>query len=334
MLPIGKLPVDFLKTCLTHRGAPDPRLVIGPRFGEDCAVIDIGERYLLIKTDPVTLTAERIGWYAVHINANDIATMGGRPRWFQACLLFPPDTDQEAVRRVFRHIDETSHSLGITVTGGHTELTSAVRQPVVVGTMYGTVDKAGLVTTAGARPGDLVVMTRTAGLEGTIILIAEKAEQIRAALGPARWQEAGRLAQRFEISIVAQALLAARHGASAMHDPTEGGIAMALYELASASGHGLRIALDAIPVLPLTRDICDCLQLNRLGLISSGTLLLTIAPQRWPSLRAGFQADGIAATVIGAVRAEAGIAAFVNGKPTDFVYSETDELAKVLQESG
>lgn len=330
MLPIGKLPVDFLKTCLTHRGATDPRVVIGPRFGEDCAVIDIGDRYLLVKTDPVTFTAEHIGWYAVHINANDIATMGGRPQWFQACLLFPPDTSRETVRGVFRQIDETSQALGLTVTGGHTEVTNAVSQPVVVGTMYGTVDKTKLVTSAGARPGDLVVMTKTAGLEGTSILVAEKADELRSQLGAVQWQEILRLGQTFAISIVTEALLAAQHGASAMHDPTEGGLAMALYELASASGHGMRIELDAIPVLPLTQDICDYFQINPLGLMSSGTLLLTIPPQRWPILRATLQTEGIAAQVIGEVRAESGIAAFINGRPTDFVYTETDELAKVL----
>ena len=330
MLPIGKLPVDLLKTCLSHRGVADPRVVVGPRFGEDCAVIDMGEHYLLVKTDPVTFTAERLGWYAVHINANDIATMGGRPEWFQSCLLFPPDTDRETVRDVFRQIDETCQSLGVTVSGGHTEVTRAVSQPVVVGTMYGTVDKASLVTSAGARPDDLVVMTKTAGLEGTGILITEKAAELRAALGAARWRETRRLAQTLAISIVTEAGLAARHGASAMHDPTEGGIAMALYELASASDHGLRIELDAIPVLPLTRDICEYFQINPLGLISSGTLLLTIPPRRWPALRASLEAEGSAAQVIGSVRAEPGIAAFVNGKTTDFVYSETDELAKVL----
>ena len=330
MLPIGKLPVDLLKACLSHKGIADPRVVIGPRFGEDCAVIDVGEQYLLVKTDPVTFTTEQIGWYAVHINANDIATMGGRPQWFQACLLFSPDTGRETVRDVFRQIDETCQSLGVTVSGGHTEITRAVSQPVVVGTMYGTVDKASLITSAGARPNDLVVMTKTAGLEGTSILIAEKAEELRIQLGAVRWQEILRLAQTLAISIVTEAGLAARHGASAMHDPTEGGIAMALYELASASDHGLRIELDAIPVLPLTQAICDYFQISPLGLLSSGTLLLTIPPQRWSALRASLEAKGIAAQVIGSVRTESGIAAFANGKPTDLVYSETDELAKVL----
>ena len=333
MLPNGKLPVDFLKTCITHSGVTDPRVLIGPRFGEDCAVLDIGTQYLVVKTDPVTFTAENIGWYAVHINANDIATMGARPQWFQACLLFPPDTSEETIRQVFQQIDETSQALSVAVTGGHTEITAAVQQPVVVGTMYGTVAKDRLVTSNGAQPDDLVIMTKTAGLEGTSILVAEKAEELQSHLShmeESLWQEALSLGQTFGISVVKEALLAAEHGATALHDPTEGGIAMALYELASASGNGMRIELNTIPVLPVTQAICEYFHINPLGLISSGTLLLTIPPQRWPTLRTRLQAQDIAARVIGTVQAEPGIAAFVNGKPTEFVYSETDELAKVL----
>ena len=330
MLPIGKLPVDFLKTCITHSGVADPRVLIGPRFGEDCAVIDIGDQYLVVKTDPVTFTAENIGWYAVHINANDIATMGARPQWFQACLLFPPDTHEETIRQVFQQIDETSQALRVAVTGGHTEMTAAVQQPVVVGTMYGTVAKDRLVTSDGAQPDDLVIMIKTAGLEGTSILVAEKAEELQSHIEASVWQEALSLGQTLGISVVTEALLAAEHGATAMHDPTEGGIAMALYELASASGNGMQIELDAIPVLRATQAICAYFQINPLGLISSGTLLLTIPPERWQELQGRLQEEGIRASVIGMVREESGIAAFVDGKPAEFVYSETDELAKVL----
>jgi thiamin-phosphate kinase len=308
-------------------------VLIGPRFGEDCAVIDIGNQYLVVKTDPVTFTAENIGWYAVHVNANDIATMGARPQWFQACLLFPPDTSEETVRQVFQQIGETSSSLGVSVTGGHTEITAAVQQPVVVGTMYGTADKDTLVTSDGAQPDDLVVMTKTAGLEGTSILVAEKAAELQSHLSQIEeslWQEALSLGQTFGISVVKEALLAAEHGATAMHDPTEGGIAMALYELASASGNGMRIELDTIPVLPVTQTICEYFHINPLGLISSGTLLLTIPPERWPELQERLYEEGIDASVIGTVCVGSGIAAFVDGKPAEFVYSETDELAKVL----
>src|SRR5438132_12902676 len=133
MLTPGKLPVDLLKTCLALTGASDSRVLIGPRFGEDCAVIDLGAQYLITKTDPVTFTAEEIGWYAVHVNANDVATMGARPAWFQATIIVPPGSTGALVRRIFQDIDRSAQTLGIAVTGGHTEVSSAVRQPIVAG---------------------------------------------------------------------------------------------------------------------------------------------------------------------------------------------------------
>ena len=327
---LGKLPIDLLKACIAQRGIADPRVLIGPRFGEDCAVIDIGEQYLITKTDPVTFTAEEIGWYAVHVNANDVATMGARPLWFQTCLLFPPGTTETTVHQVFLQIDATCQELGIAVTGGHTEVTNAVTRPVVVGDMHGLVAKDRLITSGGARPGDLVVMTKTAGIEGTSILAVEKAAELRVHCDPILLQEAQRLRHTPGISIVKEALLAADHGVTAMHDPTEGGIAMGLYELATASGVGLSLDLDAIPILPVTQQICRIFNLNPFGIISSGTLLLTIAPARWPELQAAFHTQQIAAQVIGTVHQESGIRAFSGGKPVPFTYSETDELAKIL----
>lgn len=330
MLTLGKLPIDFLKTCIALSGAPDSRVHIGPRFGEDCAVIDLGEQYLITKTDPVTFTADEVGWYAVHVNANDVATMGARPVWFQACLLFPQGATEDAVRQVFLQIDTTCKELGIAVTGGHTEITKAVTRPVVIGDMHGVIAKDRLVTSSGARPGDLVVMTKTVGIEGTSILAAEKAIELQPHLDESLRQEALRLRHTPGISVVKEALLAAEYGTTAMHDPTEGGIAMGLYELASASEVGITLNLDAIPILPVTQQVCRYFNLNPLGLISSGTLLLTIPQDRWPDLRVAFQTNGIAAQVIGSIHQGHGINASSGGKPVSFTYSETDELAKVL----
>lgn len=330
MLLPGKLPTDFLTTCIRQTGTKDPRVLIGPRFGEDCAVIDIGAQYLVVKTDPVTFTTKDLGWYAVHINANDVATMGARPAWLQTCLLFPPDTAEESVRRVFAQIDSTCRDLGITVTGGHTEVTAAVSQPVVVGNMTGVVAKDRLVTTQGVRAGDLVVMTKTAGLEGTSIVFTEKQKELEKVLPPELQYEAQQIREIWGISIVKEALLAAQHGATAMHDPTEGGVAMGLYELTVVSGLGLRMDLDAIPTLPATQAICEHFNINPLGLISSGTLLLTIAADKWPGLEQIFQSENIPAQVIGSVTPEAGIQARRNGQIAQFVYSERDELLKVV----
>ncbi len=330
MLALGKLPVSLLQACLALQGTADPRVKIGPRFGEDCAVIDLGTQYLITKTDPVTFTAEEVGWYAVHANANDVATMGARPLWFQACLLFPPYAEETPVRQVFAQIDTACQHLGIAVTGGHTEVTNAVTRPVVVGDMHGLVAKDRLVTSSGAQPGDLVVLTKTAGLEGTSILAVEKAEELRGHLSEAELRHAAQLRYVPGISVVQEALLAAEYGVTAMHDPTEGGVAMGLYELATASGVGISLDLDAIPVLAVTRTICRFFGLNPLGVISSGTLLLTIPPEQWPHLRHAFHAQSLAAQVIGIVERDPGIRATAGGQRQPFPYSEKDELTKVL----
>src|SRR5262245_57279450 len=323
MLTPGKLPIAFLKACIALTGAPDARVLIGPRFGEDCAVIDLGSQYLITKTDPVTFASDEIGWYAVHVNANDVATMGARPCWFQACVLFPPGTTEETVRQVFTQIDTASKELGIAVTGGHTEVTNAVTQPVVIGDMHGIVEKDRLVTSGGARPGDLVVMTKTAGIEGTSIIAAEKAAELRLQLDESLRQEAVRLCRVPGISVVAEALLAAGHGATAMHDPTEGGIAMGLYELAAASGVGITLDLDVIPILPVTQTICRVFHLNPLGLISSGTLLLTIPPDRWPRLCSAFQAQALTAHAIATVQRKGDIQAFARGTALPVALDQT-----------
>lgn len=330
MLTSGKLPVSLLKTCIALTGASDPRVRIGPRFGEDCAVIDLDSQYLITKTDPVTFTAAEVGWYAVHVNANDVATMGACPLWFQACSLFPPETTEGAVRHVFTQIDAACKELGIAVTGGHTEVTAAVTRTVVIGDMHGLVAKDRLVTSGGARPGDLVVMTKTAGIEGTSILATEKAADLGPHLDEAALHAATQLRYVPGISVVKEALLAAEHGATAMHDPTEGGIAMGLYELATASEVGLSLDLDAIPVLPATRTICHFFGLNPLGLISSGALLLTIPAERWSRLQRAFHDQSIPAQVLGTVCQGGDIRAFSGGRPVGFTYSEKDELAKVL----
>ena len=169
LLP-GKLEPALLRRLLRFRGAPDRRVVLGPAFGLDAAVVDIGRHYLILKSDPVTFTVDEVGWYAVHVNANDVAVMGARPAWFQSTIIVPPRTAPAAVTRIFRDIHRSARALGIAVTGGHTEISGAVTQPIVAGDMQGLVRKSQLVTAAGARVGDLLVMTGFAGIEGTSIL--------------------------------------------------------------------------------------------------------------------------------------------------------------------
>jgi hydrogenase maturation factor len=328
LLP-GKLPPAFLKRLLRYDGAPDRRVVIGPAFGEDAAVIDLGDRYLVLKSDPVTFTADEIGWYAVHVNANDVAVMGAKPAWFQATIIVPPETAAATVTGIFRDIDRSARHLGVAVTGGHTEVSEAVRQPVVAGDMQGIVARQGLVRSSNARLGDHVVLTKAAGIEGTSILARAFAGEAGKVLGPAVQRRAARFHHVPGISVVAEALLAARLGATAMHDPTEGGVATGLFELAAASRKRLVVDLDLIPVLPPTALLCKHFGLRPLGLIGSGALLMTVPPQRLDAVLRAFRRARVPAQRIGHVASGSGVRAYRSGKPTRFEWSERDELTRL-----
>lgn len=328
LLP-GKLPIRLLQQLLRFRGAKDPRVVLGPTFGEDAAVIDLGRQYLILKSDPVTFTADEIGWYAVHVNANDVAVMGARPAWFQATIIVPERTATAIVRAIFRDIDRSARALGIAVTGGHTEVSAAVNQPVVAGDMQGVVTHDGLVTSAGAKAGDVVLLTKAAGIEGTSILARSFPSDARKVLGPEGQRRAARFHHRPGISVVTEALLAAEHGATAMHDPTEGGVAAALFELASASRKRLIIDLDRIPVLPPTAQLCTHFGLRPLGLIGSGALLMTMPAARVDAICRILRRRRIPVVVIGRVAAGRGVEARRAGKRVRFEWSQRDELTRL-----
>jgi hydrogenase expression/formation protein HypE len=328
LLP-GKLPPALLQRLLRFRGAPDRRVVLGPAFGEDAAVIDLGSNYLILKSDPVTFTAEEVGWYAVHVNANDVAVMGARPAWFQATIIVPPRTARGVVAQIFRDIDRSARSLGIAVTGGHTEVSTAVRQPIVAGDMQGLVGHDGLVTSAGARAGDVIVMTKSAGIEGTSIIARSFARETRRILGVSAQQRAAHFHHRPGISVVAEALLAARAGATAMHDPTEGGVAAALFELATASGKRLVVDLDRIPVHSYTARLCAHFGLRPLGLIGSGALLMTLPEHQVAMLSRALTRRHIPAVVIGAVTRGSGVEARRGSKRVRFEWSQRDELTRL-----
>jgi hydrogenase expression/formation protein HypE len=330
-LSSGKLPVALLKRLIRYRGAPDRRVVVGPTFGEDAAVIDLGRQYLVLKSDPVTFTTDEIGWYAVHVNANDVAVMGARPAWFQPTIIVPPGTRAAVIATIVRDIDRSAHSLRIAVTGGHTEVSPAVRQPIVAGDMQGVVDRTRLVTSAGARVGDVIMLTKAAGIEGTSILARSFARQARQVLGAAAHRRAAAFHHRPGISVVPEALLAARLGATAMHDPTEGGVAAGLYEMASASRRRFVVDLDSIPVLPETARLCARFGLRPLGLIGSGALLLTIPAPAAPALQRALRRRHIPVASIGCVARGTGVEAHRAGRRVRFEWSERDELTRILK---
>jgi hydrogenase maturation factor len=279
-LPTGKLPAELLQAVLDKHVPRDPRVIVGPRVGEDAAVIDLGDRCLVAAADPITFATDDLGWYALHVNANDIVVRGATPRWFLATLLLPEGTDEERVRALFGQLQEACEDLAVALVGGHTEVTHGIDRPIVAGTMLGEVARDKLVTTAGARVGDAIVLTKGVPLEGAAIIAREREAELRARGVPAATIRRARHFLRSPgISVRPEAELACELATvHAMHDPTEGGVATALHELASAAGVGLRIDHDRITVLPEGRALCQAFGLDPLGTIASGALLMTLSP--------------------------------------------------------
>lgn len=302
-LPLGKIPVTLLRRLLaTPPGSRDRRVVVGPGIGLDAAAIDLGNQYLLAKTDPITLVGDEIGAYALAINANDLATMGAIPRWFLATILFPQGTMASQVTRVFSQLNRACRQLKVSVCGGHTEITNAVTRPVVVGCLLGECPKKRLITTADARVGDALLLTKGIPIEAVSILARERTSELHRRYPASFVGRCRRYLNDPGISVVRDATLAlAAGGVHAMHDPTEGGLSSALYELAEAAGVGLRIRKHAIRVLPEGARLCEDYGLDPMGAIASGALLICADPGCEAPILRRLSREGIAVARIGTV---------------------------------
>ncbi|OOG25224.1 AIR synthase [Thioalkalivibrio denitrificans] len=305
-LPVGKLPADLLEALLGLAPTEHPELLLGPGVGLDCAVIDQGERLLVCKSDPVTFVTDDPGRYLVRVNANDIATTGAEPRWLMVTLLLPEGrADFAMAERIMGQIGEACRELRITLVGGHTEVTHGLAHPIAVGALLGEVARDRLVTPRGARSGDRVLLTKGVPIEGTAILAAEFSERLRESVSPADIDRARRFVDEPGISVVEDARIALGAGrVTAMHDPTEGGVAAALWELARASGRLIRVDPAAIPVPPLAARICGALGLDPLTTIASGALLLTVAPEDASGIIRALASASIPCAEIGEVGGE------------------------------
>jgi hydrogenase maturation factor len=329
--PPGKLPPTLLARLLARHASPDPRIILGPRVGEDAAVLDMGDRYLVATTDPITFVTEDLGWYALVVNANDLAVCGAEPRWFLAtCLLPEGRTTPAMVETLFDQLGAACRELEVALVGGHTEVTAGLERPLVVGTMLGEADRAALVTTAGARPGDALVLTKGVPLEGASIIARARPGELRARGVPEAVVARAR-AGLAHLSVLPEARLARRAArVHAMHDPTEGGLATALWELADAAGTGLRVWEDRIPVLAEGRALCAAFGLDPLGTLASGALLLALAPGDVEAVLAAVAGAGIPAAVIGDVLPrEAGVSLVRDGAPGPLPRFDQDELTRL-----
>lgn len=294
-LPVGKVPQEVLDELVyRHLGARRADVLVHASFGEDCAVIDFGGGLAAVTTDPITGAGEDLGWYALLIGTNDLAAAGAEPVAVVLTVLLAPERPADDLARIMRDAAAAAASLGIEIAGGHSEVVSGIDRTIVVVTAFGRVARDRLLRSGSARSGDAVLLTKAAGIEGTAIL----ADACRAELLPALGEPAVARARAFRerLSVLPEARAAAAAGAHAMHDVTEGGVLGAVYEIAAASGLGVLLEADCVPVLSETRAICDVLGIDPLALIGSGALLAaTPEPDR---TAAAIAAAGVTATVV------------------------------------
>jgi hydrogenase expression/formation protein HypE len=336
---LGKLKHEFLNTLLrdfvSDLEIKDKRVILGSSIGEDAAVIDIGERYLVAKTDPISFVSEDIGYYAVNVNVNDLVCVGARPKWFQSVILLPDKkTSSDLVERIFKDIHDTCRELHITVIGGHTEVTSGLDRPIVVGSLLGEVEKEKLVKTSGAKKDDEIILTKGIFIEGTSIIGREKSEFLKE-----RGYEDTFIKRCKDyvfdpgISVFQDALLANDNfQISSMHDPTEGGLSCGLIETAMAANLGILIDDGMIPILNEPLELSKLFHLDPKGTITSGSLLISINKLQAQELIVFLKKNNINAQIIGKFLepSRSYQLRLKSGKIVPLKYSEKDEILKIF----
>ncbi|RLE54084.1 MAG: hypothetical protein DRJ26_02320 [Candidatus Methanomethylicota archaeon] len=300
-LPLGKLPPDVLISLVFGRtGVDDPRVIVKPKIGEDAAIIDFGDKVLVLHSDPITGAIENIGWLAVNVSSNDVATRGARPKWISMVILLPESADSSLLDEITRQIDDAAKKLGIMIVCGHTEVTPGLNRPILISTAIGEAPKDRYVTTSGAKVGDKIILTKGAAIEGTAIFAYEFEDLIKDKFGEDFVERAKKYIDL--ISVLKEAMVAVEvGGVTAMHDPTEGGVLGGLQELAKASNVGFRINEDKVIINPETEAICDLLGADPLQTISSGSLIITSEPSRANEIVSALRKSGIKASIIGEI---------------------------------
>jgi len=336
-LRAGKLDINVLRDLLEKHAILDSQVILGPKIGEDAAVIDPGngsDHYWVVTSDPITFTTDEIGYYGVVVNLNDIATRGAIPRWFLATLLFPEGESLDLVKNVFAQIHEACRRFGISLIGGHTEITPGIERTILSGHMIGQVKKDRLVITGGAQDGDLLLLAKGICIEGTSIIAREKEAELTArGISPSLIKKAKSFIFDPGIEVLSAARLACESASvHSMHDPTEGGLINGIIEMALASDKEIVVDLGKVPIYEESRILCQHFGLDPFGVIASGALLLTIAPSNLSSLQRAFREAGIPVEVIGEVRSgPARVVAEFKGSTEELRPFERDEILKIFE---
>jgi len=336
---IGKLKHKFLdkmlKNFVSSTHLKDSRVVVGSQIGEDAAVIDMGDKYLVAKTDPITFVTDEIGYYAVNVNVNDVVCTGATPKWFQSTILLPAAlTDEDLIEYIFKNIHDTCKSLGITVIGGHTEITAGLDRPIVIGSLLGEVEKEKLVLSSGANANDSIILTKGIFIEGTSIIAREKEDILKQKGFDNEFiEKCKNYLYNPGISIYNEALISNDNFLlTSMHDLTEGGLFCGLAEIAIASDLGLLIKKEQINVLPEPLELSKVFKINPYNTISSGSLLISINDEFTEDLINLLRKNGINSELIGKITSEKGDYLILdeNHKKSQMNYTEIDEITKIV----
>ena len=328
-MEIGKLPNSTLeKLILNSLETRRSETVLRPAVGEDCCALNLGNNLCVISSDPITAADENAGILAVLVSLNDLASCGAEPVGILTTVLLPPNVTENTIRNLFNSINSTCVKMNIDVLGGHTEVTESVKKIIIITTAIGKVPAAGLVKSNGANPGDAILMTKAAGLEGTAIIASDKREVVKSFLTEAEVFLADECIN--EISVLDEGLTAASNGATSMHDITEGGLLGALWEICKASGCGAEINAAAVKIKPVTQKICDHFCINPLKLISSGSMLITCSQTDKIIITEAIFNKGIDCAEIGTISENMGIVLTTGTEKTIVNQPEADELYKVL----
>ncbi|KPV63027.1 MAG: thiamine monophosphate kinase [Candidatus Bathyarchaeota archaeon BA2] len=297
----GKVPTEVLqKIVFKHLGTKRNDVVLGPSIGEDAAIVEVGKEVLAIATDPITGAEEWLGWLAVNVSANDVATCGVQPRWFTSCILLPKGSREELVEKICRQMDKAAQQLNVAIIGGHCEITPGLEHPIVTGCSIGIAENGKYVTSNGAKAGNMIILTKGTGIEGTAILASDRRKELLKVFDESFLIKAENFFTK--ISVVKDALTAFQTGGVlAMHDPTEGGVAGGLHELADASNVGFQVYEEKILVSEETRKICAYFEIGPLQLISSGSLLIVAEKGKTEEIVSRLSQNGVPASVIGEV---------------------------------
>lgn len=325
---LGKITETVLKRSvlnqIKHRR---DEVLVGPAIGEDCSILAVAEdEVFVISTDPITGTVQDIGTLAVHITANDIASNGAEVVGIMLTILLPDKTEELQLKLMMKDMEAVCKQLNIEIIGGHTEVTKAVNQPIVTVTGVGKMKRSEQIKTAGARPGQEIVMTKWAGLEGTAIIAAAKEQELLTKYSAGFIDGAKKMLDH--ISVIPESRIARAIGVTSMHDVTEGGIFGALWEIGAASKVGFEVDLKKILLKQETVEICEYYDLNPYMLISSGCML--IVTDRANLLVDRLKAEGIAAAVIGHIM-EGNDRIIINEEERRYLEPpKADELYKVM----